>query len=234
MSDINDVLVPPRRLGALLRESRVAAGEDLGDVASRSERLTVGDLDDLEHGRRTLDDALLREVVDMYGVEVTELLPGRSSLTIDLDEGLISVGASHVMLDAEPGPDVVLVRYLALVHRLRGLPVGTPLQIRDLDIGVLATALELDDDEIERRLQEFMAECEPVKATERDLRRRLLVPLAGVVVASTAVGVLVLVNEDATDIGTPDPGRVMVQIDVDTDIGDAVVVERGGQQQTRD
>jgi hypothetical protein len=108
------------------------------------------------------------------------------------------------------------------------------LQIRDLDIGVLATALELDDDEIERRLQEFMAECEPVKATERDLRRRLLVPLAGVVVASTAVGVLVLVNEDATDIGTPDPGRVMVQIDVDTDIGDAVIVERGGQQQTRD
>jgi hypothetical protein len=129
---------------------------------------------------------------------------------------------------------VVLVRYLALVHRLRGLSVRTAVKIRDLDIGVLATALELDDHEIERRLQALMTDREPVKASERDLRRRLLVPLAGVVVASTAVGVLVLVSEDTTRVGPSDPGHVMVQITGDTDIGDAVVIERGAQQTTRD
>lgn len=234
MPGIDDVLVPPRRLGALLRESRVTAGEDLADVASRSERLTAADLDDLEHGRRTLDDSLLREVVEMYGVEGTDLLPHRSRLVIDLEEGLISVASIHVPFEADPGPDVVLVRYLALVHRLRGLSVRTAVKIRDLDIGVLATALEFDDHEIERRLQALMTDREPVKASERDLRRRLLVPLAGVVVASTAVGVLVLVSEDTTRVGPSDPGHVMVQIAGDTDIGDAVVIERGAEQTTRD
>ena len=163
---------------------------------------------------------------------------------IDLDEGLISVAATHVPLDAGSGTDLVLVRYLALVHRLRGLPVGTAVKIRDLDIAVLAVALETDEDQIERRLQGLMTDLGPVKMSERDLRHRLLVPLAGVVVASTAVGVLLLVSEDATNDGTSDPDRVITQITGDaeiddaihvtTDVGDAVVIERGDEQTTRD
>jgi transcriptional regulator with XRE-family HTH domain len=223
VAGMNEVLVPPRRLGALLRESRVAAGEELADVAARSDRFTVVDLDDLEHGRRPLDDSLLREVVEIYGVDCDDVIPQRSRLMIDLDEGLISVDATHERVQENPEPDEVLIRYLALVHRLRGQPVGTAIGIRELDIAVLASALELDDAEIERRLRRLLGDPEPVEASERALRRRLLVPLAGVVVATTAIGVLVLISDDISDT---DPNRILVQVPPETQVGDAAIVER--------
>ena len=46
-------LVPPRRLGTLLREARVAAGLDLADLIEGTS-LSVVELDDIEHGRRDL------------------------------------------------------------------------------------------------------------------------------------------------------------------------------------
>jgi len=237
----DDVLVPPRRLGTLLRQSRVAAGEDLADVASRARSLTARDLDAFEHGRRMLDDVVLRELIDAYGVEEAELLPQRSRLVVDLDEGLISVDATRVEVNDDRAPDNVLVRYLALIHRLRGVPVGTPVKIRELDIGILASALRLDESEVERRLHDLMREDDDrVEVSERRLRRRVLVPLAGVVVATTAIGVLVLVGDEDGEIGTTNPGEVMMRItdassstqpaalQVETDIGDAVVVEAPG------
>ena len=59
-------LCPPQRLGVLLRQTRVDAGLDLAELSARSELLTMVDLDDLEHGRRTLDDDTLRHLVDLY------------------------------------------------------------------------------------------------------------------------------------------------------------------------
>jgi hypothetical protein len=248
VSEIKDVLVPPRRLGSLLRESRVAAGEELADVAARSGHLTAVDLDELEQGSRAIDDELLAEVVDIYGVDGIDLVPQRSRLVIDLDEGLISADTTQIMVDSPAEPDAVLVRYLALVHRLRGQAVGTKLKIRELDVGVLATALELDEDEIERRLHRLMGDREAVEVSERSMRRRLLVPMAGVVVAVTAVGVLLLVAEDGTGGEGSDPSPLVTNIEAEspalarsvapvgadgltagvipeTDVGDAAVVE---------
>lgn len=222
MPEIDDVLVPPRRFGSLLRESRVAAGEELSDVAARSEKMTVVDLDDLEHGRRSIDDGLLVEVVEMYGMDASEMFPQRTRLMIDLNEGVIAVDTTQIAVETAADADAVLIRYLALVHRLRGQSVGTTVQIRELDVGILASALELHDGEIERRLHRLMGD-EAVEVSARKLRKRLVLPLAGVVVAITAVGVLVLVADDGPGVDGTDPSQVMMNIEAQT--GTAIAVQ---------
>ena len=239
MSEGTDLLVPPQRLGVLLRQTRVDAGLDLAELSARSELLTMVDLDDLEHGRRTLDDDTLRHLVDLYEVPDVGLIPERSRLVIDLDEGRISIDHNDVEVGDQPPerPDSVLARYLALVYRLRGLPVGTPLGLRDIDLDVLARALALPRDEIEIRLNRLIDDEVEVETEQRSLLRRLLVPFAGVVVATTAVGTVLIVAENGavpnstgtatgTIVGTIDHDvAVSATIDVETDIGDPAVVE---------
>ena len=202
-------LVPPRRLGTLLRQARLAAGLELEDLAPRSQ-LSVVELDDVEHGRRALDEAVLTGLLEMYGVERWGLIPERSQLVIDLDEGRISVHRSDVDLGMVSGPDAVLARYLALVYRLRELRVGTAISLRDIDLGVLATALEIESTDVERRLHRLIGSESTVEQDQRRIRRQLLVPLIGVVIAATSVGTLVLVAENDT---APSPGTVATTID---------------------
>lgn len=196
-------LVPPRRLGALLRQARVAAGLELDELANHSE-LTVVELDDLEQGRRIVDDQLLGELVRIYGVEDVGLMPERSQLVIDLDEGRISVTRSDIGMDEASGPDAVLTRYLALVYRLRELPIGTPIGLRDVDLEVLSKSLEIETAEVASRLKRLMVDEDEVARDQKRIRRRLLLPLVGVVIAASSTGILVLVaeNEPAPDPST--------------------------------
>ncbi len=220
-----DTLVPPRRLGNLLRQARVAAGLNLADLAVHTELTTV-DLDDLEHGRRLVDDALLDELVKLYGVEDAGLVPERSQLIIDLDEGRIAVARSDISVGEMSEPDAILARYLALVYRLRELPIGSPIGLRDVDLDVLSTALKLETTDIEGRLKRLMADEDEIEKDQRRIRRRLLLPLVGVVIAATASGVLVLVAETNTEpeIATSTSAAVDAEIDVGTPAVAAVTI----------
>ncbi|RMH74918.1 MAG: hypothetical protein D6683_12115 [Actinomyces sp.] len=214
-------LVPPRRLGRALRTRRENAGASLAAIAARSGRLGVGDLADIEAGRRTVDDELATHLLEIYGVTGADLLPSRTRLVIDLDEGLIRIyDATAPVPPAGVGPvatlsdpDETLARYLALVWRLRGVEPGTEIALRSLDVQVLADALAASPAEIERRLH-ALAGTDRSLRTSRRLRRRLLLPAVGVVVAATAAGVLLLVADDPSPSPTPPPT-----------IADAVVVE---------
>ena len=216
-------LVPPRRLGALLRQSRVAAGQSLESLARPD--LTVVDLDDIEHGRRLVDDELLQRLVGLYGVEDANLLPERSQLVIDLDEGRIAIDESDLETGELSGADAVLARYLALVYHLRELPLGSAIALRDLDLDVLSSALELGTDEVTRRLQGLMEDEDAIARDQRRIRRRMLLPLVGVVIAAVSGGALLLVAEsDAPN----EPARGTAQADaparVDASVGaDGVV-----------
>jgi len=215
-------LVPPRRLGSLLRQARVASGYGLADLAARTD-LTVVDLDDLEHGRRFVDDNLLDSLVKLYGVEDAGLVPERSQLIIDLDEGRIAVARTDITVGEMSGPDAILARYLALVYRLRDLAVGSPIELRDVDLDVLATALELETPEVEGRLKRLMTDEDEVEKDQRRIRRRLLLPVVGVVIAATTTGVLVLVAEnDAEPEITADSDVVL---DTQVDVGTAAAVD---------
>lgn len=229
-------LVPPRRLGTLLRRAREAAGRDLEDLRTES-GLTVVELDDVEHGRRVLDEATLDALVAAYGIEGASLVPARSQLVIDLDEGRIAVDRDHVGIDPSYGPDAVLTRYLALVYRLRDLPIGTALPLRDVDIEVLATSLALADRDIESRLHRLMDRHVDVEQDQKRIRRQLLLPLVGVVIAATGVGTLVLVSDPGnqappapaslTDVGASRIATAAVEdpVVVATDIGNGGAVE---------
>ena len=167
----------------------------------------------LEHGRRDLDEATLDTLVRICGVEDAGLVPKRSQLVIDLDDGRIAV--NHTDLDVDPlsGPDAVLARYLALVYRLRDLPVGSKLHLRDVDIDVLSTALARQSDDVESRLLQLIADESDVAQDQKRIRRQLLMPLVGVVIAATAVGTLVLVAEQ--NDAMPPPPQVATQTEVD-------------------
>ncbi len=226
MGTEGSVLVPPRRLGALLRQARTAAGLELGELAGVAD-LSISDLDEVEHGHRVIDDELLSRLIVLYGVEDAGLVPQRSQLVIDLDEGRVEVHHHRSVAAGLPetaAPDAILARYLALVERLRELPLGTPLALRDLDLDVLSTALQLDSHEVEHRLHRLMADEETIEHDQRRIRRRLLLPLVGVVIAATAVGTLLLVAEDDPSPAPTPAGSVVVEPGT-ARVADPVVVD---------
>jgi hypothetical protein len=196
--------VPLRRLGALLRDARGAAGDDLGAVADRSDgRFDAIDLLAIEAGEYRLTDDEVGILLALYEADPGDLLAARSTLVIDLDEGTVAAGNwSASFAPGSDDPDDVLARYLALLYEMRGLEVGTPIPLRTLDVSVLSQALALPAPAVEERLEVLMVPGNRrLERARRLLDRRILVPAAGLVVAATAVGVLVFtpsVAEPAT------------------------------------
>lgn len=188
-------VVPARRLAQLLAEARRHHDESLTTLAERSAgAFSRGDLLALEAGVHPLDDETVRQAVELYRVDPGVLTPERSRLVVDLDEGRLRAGA-HVQPLGAPTADEVLTTYLSLVYTMRHATPGTPLPLRDADISVLSRVLELTSTDVETRLVDLMADPDDhVGARHRWLRRRVLVPAAGVLVAVTALGSLVLVN----------------------------------------
>jgi len=211
-ADHRPAVVPPNRLGRLLRETREERGETREQVAARlGEGATPALLGDVEGGTFDLTDRDVAVLSDAYGVQTKELVPARSRLVIDLSQGTVAV-AGQTRAFATDDADEVLTRYLSLVYTLRGLPPGTPVPLRDLDLAVLGQALRMGAGEVEARLVGLMQDPErTVATTTRDLRRRLVVPAAGLLVAVTAVGALVLVTRDGDD--APRPGTAPVSAD---------------------
>ncbi|MFN8039244.1 MAG: helix-turn-helix domain-containing protein [Acidimicrobiales bacterium] len=194
-------LVPPVRLGRLLGERRAAAGRSPDELAAASHGwFTAADLAQVEAGDRLLSDAEIAAVTELYGVSVDELVPQRSVLTIDLEERQIAAGDEQRRLRGkDPEPDEVLATYLSILYALRHATPGTPLTLRHADLEVLSRALRLGPVEVEQRLGGLMADPDRVLATRAAvLRRRVLVPAAGVVVAVLAAGALVLVPRSAS------------------------------------
>jgi hypothetical protein len=203
--------VPLRRLGVLLRDARLAAGEALDAVAARSDgRFDVLALIDVEAGQHHLTDDDVTALLANYRADPGDLLASRSTLVIDLQEGTVAAGSWSTSFppDADD-PDEVLSRYLALLYEMRGLEPGTAIPLRNLDISVLSSALALPAPIVHERLVVMM---EPgdlrVQRSRRLLRRRVLVPAAGLVVAATTVGVLIFSPAAEPTPGT-EVGRVV-------------------------
>ncbi len=218
-------LVAPLRLGHLLVEAREALGATLEELAERSGRFSRNQLDDAEHGRLALDDPTIEALIAAYGIEPGTLVPDRARLVIDLDEGRLAIEAGdasvdEIELDDAPSVDEVLSRYLGLVYAIRDLPIGSFIKLRDLDLQVLGAALQLQEAEVQRRLLSLIDNASPdVQRSESLFRRRLLVPVAGVLLGVTAVGSIVLVQ------GGDDPVPPATSAPV-VEIGGAATVER--------
>ncbi len=206
-------LVPPRRLGTLLASVRTDEGRSLDDVA-RSSPFGVDDLAAIEAGTRPLDDDAVAALLDAYRLEPDAVVPVRTELVVDLDDGRIASGASAREV-AAPTADEVLTTYLSLVYTMRNATPGTPLVLRDADVDVLSRALDLAHPEVEHRLHDLMAEPQgAVRRRMGGLRARVLVPVAGMVVAATAIGTLLVVARSDDGDSTPAPATT----DADTPV----------------
>ena len=125
---------------------------------------------------------------------------------MDLAEGFLSVSDANasVKLHRSAAPDEVLSRYLAMVYRMREIDPGTTISIRDRDLGVLESVLEISLDDIVGGLDTLMNEIDgQVSWRARLLSRRFLVPAAGLLVAVCGVTALILVQsgDDLSPVG---------------------------------
>lgn len=214
------LLVPPSRLGRVLREQRHNLSLSIDEVSDASQ-VSPALLEDAEQGRAKLDEKLLETLAAAYDIDVQRLTPQRAELIIDLEEGWMSASEQQI---AVGGADV-LTRYLALLYTLREIPSGTAIPLRDLDVGVLAHALEADRTDIESELNGLMTKSPAqVDSVSSSLRNRIVVPLAGILVGITAIGGLVLVRAEPT---------VAVADEVPVDIGDAIMIANPTADQTQ-
>ncbi len=227
------LLVPPVRLGRLLGAARESHGESYDDLVRRCGLAFDQEFfARVEQGRAELDEPLVRWITELYGVSVGELVPARSRLVIDLAEREVAIGDRRVPMSGTT-PDQILVNYLALVYNLRNQPAGRPIPLRKVDLQVLAEALEMSTRSVNRSLGRIMsADAAAVSGQVRGLRRRLVVPVAGILVGVTAVGGLLLVAAPeafAAGNGATTPESPLVGATVDDGavrIGDAIVLER--------
>ena len=225
----DELLLPPKRLGTLLAEARLAQGYTLAEAAD-----ALGDdwdpieLLEVETGRKPVLDPDLGVLTALYGIATTKLIPERSRLVIDLDEGILSVGAHQVALDAAAHQRDVLARYLAMVYAMREMPPGREITLRSPDLDVLGAALRRPADEVEAQLLELMVESAAVvEPRMRRLRGRLLIPAIGLVVAATTAGVLLLVNDSDASHSTDNAATATAETPgAPVEIGDAVVQDR--------
>jgi len=191
-----ETLVPPRRLGRLLAEARLERGLTVADVCAEvGGAIEDVELLEIETGRRPITDNDLKSLAELYGLKTSSMVPSRSQLVIDLDEGLIEADGSTTELSGATQRQEVLSKYLALVYSMRGKEPGTNLTLRIADLDVLAEALDSDRRVIEDELVALMVDApEPVRKRFRLLRGRTVVPVVGVLVASTTAGALVLTD----------------------------------------
>jgi len=226
-------LIPPRRLGALLSDARARRGFTLEDLAERSNgRFSLAALSSIERGTRDVSDEDAAKLASIYELEATSLVPPRSKLIVDLNEGLLAVDDRSLRVGrSSPSRDEVLSRYLTLVYSMRRLEPGAPMTLRVDDLDVLGRALRVGSHTLEADLESLMAHPDQLLGwRSRLLKRRVLIPAAGVMVALLGVGALILVQgPQPADAGSnlptssQDPGAAVA---VPTDIGAAVVQER--------
>ena len=224
-------LVPQRRLGALLSSARAAKGFTLEEVAEQSGgRFSTAALASIERGTRTSSDPELRALSALYGLEATSLVPARSKLVIDLDEGLMVVEDNRTKLSKHARDrEDVLSRYLAMVYSMRQLEPGTQVPLRVDDLDVLGRALRVGTRTLESDLLSLMSNPRDVGWRSRVLRKKVLIPAAGVLVAVCGAGALVLVSSDgAAQSGTSLHNGVQGTslVSVGAQVGSAAVQER--------
>jgi transcriptional regulator with XRE-family HTH domain len=161
--------IPTPRIAAILRAAADEAGLDEVGLAAATglKRRSV---------RRWLrgDEIPSDQDVDLFatacGCLVIDLFPVRDVVEFDPASSILRVG-DHAVGIAEVSNDGVLRAYLALVREQRGLPSDAAVALRVEDIEVLASALDLDDDELEARLV-LLARMTALEA--QDVRARLL------------------------------------------------------------
>lgn len=208
-------LVPPKRLGQAMSDYRKERNIGLRALAHRSNGwFSVRDLKRFESGKMPVDQETLLELTALYEIEALEVLVARKDLEISLEYGVLEVGGRKGQWEpTQANVDEILKRYLGLLYSVREVRVGAQIPLRDRDLTILAQALELPADSVRAQLLELIATQQTqIKILSRAFDRKVLVPAAGILVAATAVGSLVMIPRLTRDksVSAINPANVPV------------------------
>ena len=189
------------RLANLLQSNRRARRISVGALARRSSHFSAADLRAYERGARDADAATASALAELYGVDLDLIAPPRTLVEVDLEQGAIAAAGVVRTIDR----DDALGAYLELVYELRGERGTIPL--RDDDVHVLATTLDLDRDDVADRLVELM------KVSRSDANKLLTSLLVGLPTGAAVAGLIVVGSlalrsgDDAAPSGSPSNGN---------------------------
>lgn len=246
-TDRTMLLVPPRRLGELLTRRRAEMSRSLAEIEQQARgRFSAGDLAMFETGAASPTDEQLRHLAGLYGVDLAAITPQRAVLELDLTECLVSIGDEEERFSPDEDDREILLRYLAIVYRMRAINPGAVVPARNDDLAMLSMVFSTTPSEMRTTLESLMlGERVDLRNRHADLKRRVIVPGLGVLVALTTVGGLLLVRptsgsrdpvvapsaqpHTSVSIGTPLViGRTARDVTPSVHIGTAQVIERTG------
>jgi transcriptional regulator with XRE-family HTH domain len=180
-----DDLAPPR-LGTLLRGARKAHGLSRREVAHRV-GASPAELRRYERGEDPVPPSLVAELAECYGSALTDQLATRAPIEID-DHRMVVGDEVGTLVGASDGE--LLGKYVQLVSRVRQSRPGEPIALRADDVVALSAAIGQDPMHVESRIVELLG-CTPYEAKSLHaemLRRKLVVPVAGLVAGLAIVG----------------------------------------------
>lgn len=185
-----DTDLAPERMGSLLREARQSVGLSRRRAAKRT-GVDLGELRAYERGDRAVPDDTLARLRSLYGDALDDLVAPRAVVSVESHR--LVIGGLETTLDPD-NRDALLSAYAHLVLRLRGVGPGEPLPLRADDLTVLAVALGSDPDDVARRVSEVVGctRAEAAALHDEVLRRRVLVPAAGLAIGAVAFASAVL------------------------------------------
>lgn len=221
------LLVPPRRFGELLVQRRAEMGRSPLEVEQLANgRFSAGDLVMFETGVVSPTDEQLRHLAVVYGLDLASITPQRAVLELDRAEGIVQIGAESERFDPREDDREILLRYLAIVYRMRSINPGSSIPSRVDDLATLALVFSTTPDAVRAALDSLMLNDRvELRRRHQELKRRVIVPGLGVLVALTSVGGLLLVRKTGGTAGAmPTPTKV-----AGVEIGSALVIERATQ-----
>jgi transcriptional regulator with XRE-family HTH domain len=192
-----DDLAPPR-LGSLLRGARKRGSLTRREVAARVET-TTSELRRYERGDTPVPARMIASLAECYGADLTSQLATRAPIEVEPHRVVVGNRAAHL---ESVDDDEVLTKYVGLVQRVRNSQPGEPIALRADDLIALSSALGHDSAEVEARIVELLG-CTAREARSLHaemLRRKLVVPVAGLV---ASLAVVTGVGVAAASTGTP-------------------------------
>ena len=181
----------------------------------------MGDLRQIEAGSVTLSDNELRTIARIYNVDLSTVAPGRSVLEIDRSEGLLIVGGSAKRFLPDDDDRKIMLRYLALVYKMRDTKPGALLGPRDNDLAVLAEVFGCSILDVRDQFEHLTTTAaREIKSLHGSLRWRKVLPGIGILVAITAMGGLLLTQQHSPAPVKPSVVRSHISI------GEPLVISR--------
>ena len=200
-----DDLAPPR-LGTLLRAARKQMGSTRREVAHRV-GTSPSELRRYERGDAPVPPTLIAALAECYGEDLTAQLATRAP--IQLDAHRLVVGTEAQALESDDS-DELLRHYVEIVSRLRQSQPGEPIALRADDLLALSNALGQDAEYVEARIVDLLG-CTPYEAHSLHsemLRRKLVMPIAGLVAGIAMISGAAMTNAAAGAAAPDSTGQV--------------------------